>query len=216
MRAGMCMMITLAALAAGWTAVPAAAQEGPSAEQMKKMYDDALQQLKASQERKNQLAAENEKLKQQIDAMTKELAAVKGEVQTLRQSDAGYAERTFFLRSHYMAWQAFARVNPETAIRWRLFLESGYLLSPESGAMLIDRQWPATIVEPATTQPATQPATTQPAATAPVATVPPATAPVATVPASTQPATVPAAADVKPATQPTSAPSAASQPATKP
>ena len=213
MRAGMCMTITLAALAACWTAAPAVAQEGPTVEQMKKMYDDALQQLKASQERKNQLAAENEKLKQQIDVMGKEMAAVKGELQTLRQADAGYAERTFFLRSHYMAWQSFARANPEIALRWRLFLESTYLLSPVSDAMLIDRQWPATVVEPAATQPiTTQPATTPAPATQPVTATTAATIPASTQPSASQPATAPV--EPKPVTQPSTTP--ATQPATRP
>lgn len=212
MRAGTCVVMTLAACALGWGAVPVAAQDNP--EQMKKMYDDALQQLKASQERKNQLAAENEKLKQQIEALNKELGAVKGEVQVLRQTDAGHAERSFYLRSHYMAWQAFTKAHPDTALRWRLFVDGSYLAVPGGMAGLIDRDWPA--VEPVPTQPATQPSTvpseTTAPATAPIATQP-ATSPAATVPA---PATQPAPA-VTPTVPPvTTAPVAPTAPATQP
>lgn len=213
MRAGTCIALTLAAFSAAWGAAPASAQENTSPEQMKKMYDDALQQLKASQERKNQLAAENEKLKQQIEAMNKDLAGAHGELHALRASDAAHAERTFFLRSHYMAWQAFAKANPETAMRWRVFLESTYLLTPEGGPVLIDRTWPTTPktpVEPAATQPATTQATSP--ATQPT-TQPTPIAP-ATAPAATTPATVPAA--TSPTATPATLPAATSQPATKP
>lgn len=203
MRAGTCIAIAIAAIGAAWGPAPALAQDNTSVEQMKKMYDDALQQLKASQERKNQLAAENEKLKQQVDALNKELGTARGELQTLRQSDAGYAERTFFLRSHYMAWQAFAKANPETAVRWRVFLESTYLLTPDGGVRLIDRALPAPVEpsasQPAATQPVTQPATAQPAATQPVTTQPVTTQPAETPP-TTAPATAPSA--VPPATAP--------------
>jgi len=216
MRAGMCAAISLAAIAAGWVTQPARAQDNPSPEQMKKMYDDALQQLKAAQERKNQLAAENEKLKQQIDAMNKDLAAVRTELDSLRVVDAAHAERTFFLRSHYMAWQSFAKMYPETGERWQLFLESAYLLSPKERVSLLDREWPAgrPQTQPATsaTSPAdTQPSTTQ-AATAPAATAPAATAPAA-APATTAPATTGPDQD---APKPSTAPAVPATPSTAP
>lgn len=206
MRAGMCVRICLAAVAVGLSGQLARGQDNPNPEQIKKMYDDALLQLKAAQERKNQLAAENEKLKQQIDAMTKEMSAAKSELGELRKVDAAHAERTFFLRSHYMAWQTFAKIHPETADRWQLFLESAYLLSPKERVSLIDRDWPAApATQPATppaTLPTTEPATTQPAQTQSTHTQPttqPATQ------AATQP-TVPPAATQPAATSPAAAP----------
>ena len=39
-----------------FTAFPALAQDAPTPEQLKKMYDDALAQLNAAQTRKNELA----------------------------------------------------------------------------------------------------------------------------------------------------------------
>src|SRR5215203_3502348 len=94
------------ALTAG-LAWPAAPARGQDAEQWKKMYEGVIEQLKAAQERKNQLAAENEKLVQQLEAIKKELAAAKVRVDELSRTDAGHAEKTYFLRAHYMAWQAF-------------------------------------------------------------------------------------------------------------
>lgn len=200
----------------------AAGQDNPAPDQMRKMYDDALAQLKAAQERKNQLAAENEKLGQQLEAARKELAAAAGRLDELRRADADHAEKTFFLRSHYMAWQQFVGADAGLAGRWRAFLGSDYLAGPRDAGGLLGDGWRADLpilppgvaaaTQPAATAPATtatQPATTQaatkaadvpqpgtlPAGTRPT-TVPASTLPVvplpATMPAATLPATRPA------------------------
>ena len=49
------------------------AQDNPNPEQMKKAYEAAQEQLKAAQERKNQLAAENETLKANVAELQKQL-----------------------------------------------------------------------------------------------------------------------------------------------
>ena len=174
MRVRTWAVVLVAGLAGATAAGPARAQENPNPEQMRKMYDDALQQLKAAQERKNQLAAENEKLGKQVEAMQKDLAAAHGRVEELKRADAEHAERTFFLRSHYLAWQQFARMHPETAGRWRAFVESDFLVNPRETGSLIDREWPTGPVIPPSTRPAaeTQPAATGPASTGPAATQP--------------------------------------------
>src|SRR5690349_21387598 len=82
----------------------ALAQDAPKPEQLKKMYDDALAQLKAAQDRKTELAQQNEKLTAQIAEMTKELDRLRNEAVDLKRRDAETAERTFFLRSQYAAW----------------------------------------------------------------------------------------------------------------
>ena len=225
MRVRTWVAVGLAALV-GLAACPARAQENPNPEQMRKMYDDALQRLKEAQERKNQLAHENEKLGQQVEAMKKELGTAQARLEELKRADAEHAEKTFFLRSHYMAWQQFARANPETSARWRAFIESDLLVNPLESGLLADRDWPtgtprppaATQAAPQTTQPVIQPAGTQPAGTQPAATqlVPiqpvnqpatstpssPATAPATqpAVPVPTTPASVPATAPAQPAT----------------
>ena len=174
MRVRTWAVVVLAGLAGGSAAGPARAQENPNPEQMRKMYDDALQQLKAAQERKNQLAAENEKLGQQLEAARKDLAAAHGRLEELKRTDAEHAEKTFFLRSHYLAWQQFARAYPDTAGRWRTFLESDSLVNPREPSSLFDRDWPTGPIIPPSTRPAaeTQPAGTNPASTNPAATQP--------------------------------------------
>lgn len=166
-----------------WPAPAALAQD---AEQWKKMYDDALNQLKAAQERKNQLAAENERLSQQLEALKKEHGAMNTRLEELKRADADHAEKTFFLRVHYMAWQQFLGRNPEVQGKWQKFLEGAALGGPDD-PNLLNRKW--LIGEPPASQPSTQPATgptTRPSevpATMPTTGPAPATAP-ATAPAS--------------------------------
>src|SRR5689334_21216917 len=137
----------------------AAAQDQPSAEQLKKNYDDALAQLKTAQDRKNELAVENEKL-------GAKLAETQKQLDEARKQAAGYAEQTFYLRSHYAAWQNFVKRYPALRQRWIVFLEGGLLDVPYDVSDLVD---PAEIPilkpeEPVATLPTTSP-TTSPAAT---------------------------------------------------
>jgi hypothetical protein len=150
------------------------------------MYEDALNQLKAAQERKNQLAADNEKLAQLLEAKKQEIAAMGLRVEELKRADADHAEKTFFLRVHYMAWQQFMGRNPEIAAKWRQFLEGAALGGPDDPKELLNRKWLL-----GEGQPSTQPATA------------PTTAP-STLP-TTQPGTMPATAPI-PATVPSTAP----------
>src|SRR3954468_16827908 len=109
--------MTAVALSAG-VATFAFAQDGGSPEQLKKLYDDALAQLKAAQDRKNELAQQNEQLTAKVTDLEKQLDQVRGEVLELRRHDAESAEKTFFLRSHYAAWQGFVENYPELKARW--------------------------------------------------------------------------------------------------
>ena len=52
------------------------------------------------------------------------------------------AERTFFLRSQYAAWQRFLDGQPEMKARWDVYLDNA-LVNPRAGLPeLIDPQWP--------------------------------------------------------------------------
>ena len=117
-------------------------QEGPNPDQLKKMYDDALAQLKAAQDRKNELAAENEKLHGQVDELHNQLTVMGAQLESLQRDAASQAGRTFFLRSYYAAWQRFIERYPELKIRWEAFLEAGALDVPYSVPMPGDAAWP--------------------------------------------------------------------------
>ena len=122
------------------------AQDQANPEDLNNKYQDALAQLKAAQDRKNELATENEQLKARI-------AELEREAHEHRRAAAEYANGTFFLRSHFAAWQTFIDRYPQLKTRWRVFLEGGLLdpgdlpegveLSPLTSA---DR-WPKTFEE---------------------------------------------------------------------
>lgn len=90
----------------------ARAQEGGD---LKKMYQDALAQLKESQDRKNQLASDNTKLAAQVADLQKQLAATK------RQA-AEYEQKTFSARSQFSAWTVFVETYPDIWERWRQYI----------------------------------------------------------------------------------------------
>jgi hypothetical protein len=123
----------------------AAAQEQLNPEQLKKAYDDALIQLKAAQERKNQLAAENEKLTAQLAETNKQMAKLKGDVEEMRRTDAEHAEKMYFLRAHYAAWREFVRSDPALMGKWRAFFDGGILLAPHDLPEGLPPDWPMKI-----------------------------------------------------------------------
>jgi hypothetical protein len=96
------------------------AQDQPNTEDLNNKYQDALAQLKAAQDRKNELATENEQLKARI-------AELERQADEHRRAAAEYANSTFFLRSHFAAWQTFIERYPQLKTRWRVFLEGGLL-----------------------------------------------------------------------------------------
>jgi septal ring factor EnvC (AmiA/AmiB activator) len=134
----------LLVLFAGFTLLPvslAFAQDEPKPEQLKKMYDDALVQLRQAQDRKNELAAENDKLNAKIADLQKQLDGAKAHVEEVNRQAASYADKTFFLRSHYAAWRRFIQRYPKLEAEWRVFLEGGSTESTPSQD-LIDTDWP--------------------------------------------------------------------------
>ena len=131
---------------------PAAARAQETPEQMKKAYEAAQEQLKAAQERKNQLAAENEKLNTTIAELQKQLASANARMEDMKRVDAEYAEKSFFLRSHYMAWQSFVKTYPEVLSRWRAYLGNEFITAPTpttapatAPSEIRDREWPMSV-----------------------------------------------------------------------
>jgi uncharacterized protein YdcH (DUF465 family) len=131
-----------------FTALPVLAQDAPTPDQLQKMYDDALAQLKAAQTRKNELAKENEKLSAGIAELEKQLSQTNAELTVLRLQAAQYAEKTFFLRSYYNAWRNFIRLQPALMARWEAFLQANTLCLPQEDSQLIDPDWPLSWADP--------------------------------------------------------------------
>jgi chromosome segregation ATPase len=124
----------------------ALAQENPNPEQLKKAYEDALAQLRAAQQRKNELAEENGKLTATITELQKQLTAANARMEEMKRVDAEHAEKSFFLRSHYMAWQNFLKAYPEMLTRWKTFLGNEFITAPaEVPTEIVDPQWPMSL-----------------------------------------------------------------------
>ena len=118
------------------------AEDEPKPDQLKQMYQGTLAQLKEAQERKTQLAAENEQLKTKVADLEKQLLAQQTKSVDLQKLADGFSEKTFFLRSHYAAWQEFLHRYPRLQIRWRVFLENDMLTPRNDLPLFVDPEWP--------------------------------------------------------------------------
>ncbi|HVT89912.1 MAG TPA: hypothetical protein VHD56_13745 [Tepidisphaeraceae bacterium] len=116
----------------GWAG---AQEQTTNPEEMNRKYQDALAQLKSAQDRKNELAGENEKL-------TARLAELQKQLDESRRQAATFAEQTFQLRSHKAAWDLFMRRYPALMERWKLFIQSYPLDIPAQSPDLVDPQNP--------------------------------------------------------------------------
>jgi hypothetical protein len=105
----------------GWAAAQNATD---NPEELNRKYQDALAQLKAAQDRKNELATENEKL-------TARIAELEKQNEEMRRAAATFAEQTWKLRMHHAAWETFLRARqPLLLEKWRVFLERDPLSAP--------------------------------------------------------------------------------------
>lgn len=107
-----------------------AVAQDPSPEQLRKMYDTALDQLKTAQDRKNELAAKNETLTARIAELTAELERVREQVKILERESLHFADRSFSLRAHFAAWQRFMAYYPRLKARWEAYLDGNIFTPP--------------------------------------------------------------------------------------
>ncbi|MFN4243772.1 MAG: hypothetical protein ACK4PI_11115 [Tepidisphaerales bacterium] len=130
--------------------------------ELRRMYDDVVAQLKLAQERKLELAAENERLLAEREKLQAELHAAEAgrqrlleEGRLLRQrlelaeataaaaesEAAAMAQRTWQARSMWAAWEGFLAAHPDVRREWHRFVQ----WSSEDGDALMwwyDRGWP--------------------------------------------------------------------------
>ena len=138
MRGLVCVMamFVLFSCAISW------ADEPIKPEQLKKAYDDALVQLKAVQDRKAELAKENESLAAKVEELKKQVSTTQTQVDDLKREMADNDERTFYLRSYHAAWQSFIRRYPEVMARWKIYLGDSLLSVPQEVPDVINPEWP--------------------------------------------------------------------------
>lgn len=118
------------------------ADEPVNPQQVKKAYDEALVQLKAAQDRKAELAKENEALAAKVEELKKQLADSQTQVESMKREIADNDDRTFYLRSYHAAWQNFIRRYPEVMARWKLYLGDSLLSVPQEVPDIINPEWP--------------------------------------------------------------------------
>jgi DNA repair ATPase RecN len=119
-------------------AMTALAQEQTSPEELNRRYNDTLNQLRAAQDRKNELATENEKLTARVTDLEKQLDEA-------RRQAATFSEQTFRLRVHYAAWLSFVRRYPLLLEKWKLFVEGDPLAAPSSLPEMLDPTSPLSV-----------------------------------------------------------------------
>jgi len=117
-----------------WCGSVALAQNQPSIDQLQTMYQDALNQLKDAQNRKNELATRNQELQ-------KKLADTETERDRLNERLMGLETTAYYLREHYSAWQEFIDQNPPLRVMWFTYFTSGELMENVEN-ILGDGKWP--------------------------------------------------------------------------
>jgi septal ring factor EnvC (AmiA/AmiB activator) len=116
----------------------ARAQDEVKPDQLKKMYDNAVVQLKDAQDRKNELAMENEKLKTKLADLEKQLDAAHAD-------QATFAERTYQLRAAHAAWEVFVSRYPKLLGQWQAYLQANILDNPSLPVWDDDFKTPPTV-----------------------------------------------------------------------
>ena len=127
-RYAVCLLIAL------FMSSPVMAQsEELSNDQLRRMYDDAVAQLRAAQDRRNELARENERLQAQVAEVQQELARAKEDSKRI-------SDETYHVRSERSAWQEFLRLHPVIWSQWFAFLNE-HRNGSDPGKYL-DPSWP--------------------------------------------------------------------------
>jgi hypothetical protein len=125
--------ILICGLMASLTGV-ASAQDEIKPDELKKLYNDTLVQLKAAQDRKAELAA-------RVEQQEKELQTDNNQIADLQRQLADSAERTYFLRIYYNAWTQFIAAEPDIHKQWDFFLSTA-LPAPTPQSPFYDPDWP--------------------------------------------------------------------------
>lgn len=137
MRAVCCLMAILT-----MTGVARGQDASAKPDDLKKLYKDTLVLLQAAQERKTELATQNEKLAARVAELEKKVQDQTAELNDLKRQAAAFSDRTFFLRSYYTAWERFVELHPAVKTQWSFFLANLAPLSVPGSTPFLDSDWP--------------------------------------------------------------------------
>lgn len=108
-----------------------------SSDQLRRMYDDAVAQMRTAQDRRNELARENEQMRAKLEKLeraAKELADTQTQLTAL-------ADATYRARVESAALSEFMEAHPAVNVQWREFLRKNDIAAPDP-AQYIDANWP--------------------------------------------------------------------------
>jgi hypothetical protein len=112
----------------------ASAQDEIKPDELKKLYNDTLVQLKAAQDRKAELAT-------RVEQQEKQLQSADAQIADLQRQLADSADRTYFLRIYYNAWTQFIAAEPAIGKEWEVYLSTA-LPAPTPQSPFYDPDWP--------------------------------------------------------------------------
>lgn len=118
---GICLVgLVLAAFAGNSHAQP------NDPETLKRAYEDTLAQLRNAQDRKNELAVENEKLRLEIERLKSQVTAEQEKVSRLQSQLDVFLTQSYAARSTQAAFSAFLRANPEIRKAWQMHFAASF------------------------------------------------------------------------------------------
>jgi septal ring factor EnvC (AmiA/AmiB activator) len=135
------MIVSLAVL----MAATSARGDNVKPDDLERMFHDTLIQLKEAQNRKAELATENEKLTARVAELEKQVSAQSVQLDEIKRQESALADKTLFLRSHYAAWEQFIAANPGVREQWEIFMRTlAWVSAPEPG-IFMDPEWPVSM-----------------------------------------------------------------------
>ena len=110
------------------------AQEELTSDQLRRMYDDAVAQMKTTQDRRNELARDSEKLRARINELEEKLEETRAQMTTT-------ADITYKDRAEHAAFEEFLKANITIRGQWLAFLQKNIMPATDVN-QLLDTGWP--------------------------------------------------------------------------
>jgi len=117
---------------------------------LKKRLNETRAELQTAQDRKAELAMENEKLSGRVRELEKTNQAQAAQLDDLKRKAAAFADRTLFLSTQYAAWTQFIALNPSVRMQWAIFedtMAAVDVAKTSAAPIFMDPDWPLSAKE---------------------------------------------------------------------